>query len=287
MVLFSCSLVLFPDMLRLFSLSALSLCLLNSCLTISEFIYPGAYSCDTTESPVAERTPGGTAVSYRMADGTTLRGWLWNRGVNASLVLVYGGNCMNVGELADLAQRDSQRSYLFVNYRGYGKSEGLPSEELLIADARTVLLQVRRQLQHNGKLALLGYSLGTGVATQLAATEAVDALILVCPFDSMLEVGCHHVPLLPRLVPMDHFRSDLAAPKVLCPVTILLGERDDIVPPDNSLRLAQCFTNTQVKLLRFPCGHNDIFAQRALYPALRRALKAMEAEGSGGAKPQP
>ncbi len=264
---------MFPRSLRTTLLSLLP-CLFAGCL--SQIVYPGAYMEDAGMPPLAAQLPGGRAVAYRMADGTLLRGWLWERGAHAPLVVVYGGNCMDVGDFADLAQRDRRRSYLFVNYRGYGMSEGEPGEEELVADARALLRQVRQQMKHQGKVALLGYSLGTGVATQVAAAEAVDALILACPFDSLLAVCCHHVPLLPRLLPMDRFRSDLAAPKVRCPVTIFLGEQDTVVPPVHSERLAKCFTQAPVQLHRFPCGHNSIFGQEGVHKALRKALEAME-----------
>ncbi len=244
-------------------------------------VYYGAYFDDTSTTRVATRVPGGRQVEYRMADGTRLRGWLWDRGPRASLVVVYGGNNMNVGDLAGLAWLDRSRSYLFVNHRGFGSSEGEPCEEKLVTDAREVLRRARKQLDFPDHTALIGYSLGTGVATQVAAAEeAVDALILACPFDSVLAVGCHHVPMLPRLIPMDHFRSDLAAPKVRCPVTIFLGERDKVVPPAHTERLAQCFTATKATLHRLPCGHANIFEQRGLRRALREALEDMEAAGS-------
>ncbi len=243
-----------------------------------KIVYYGAYFDDTSTTRIAPRVPGAERVEYRMGDGTRLRGWLWDRGPRASLVVVYGGNNMNVGDLAGLAWLDRRRSYLMVNHRGFGESEGEPSEEQLVADAREVLRRTRRQLDYPAHTALIGYSLGTGVATQVAAAEKVDALILACPFDSVLAVGCHHVPLLPKLIPMDHFRSDLAAPKVRCPVTIFLGERDTVVPPAHTERLCACFTATKATLHRVPCGHANIFDQRRLRRALSDALEDMEAD---------
>ncbi len=240
-----------------------------------KFVYYGAYFGDTSHSEIAGLVPGSTEVSYRMEDGVTLRGWLWNRGSQAPLVIVYGGNNMNVGDLADLARVDRRRSYLMVNHRGFGASEGEPSEELLVADAREVLRRARRQLGQPTHTALIGYSLGTGVATQVAAGEQVDALILACPFDSILAVACHHVPLLPRILPIDHYRSDLAAPQVRCPVTVFMGEKDDIVPPAHTERLLRCFTATKVTLHTIPCGHTNIFDQASVRQQLRRALDAM------------
>ncbi len=224
-------------------------------------VFYGAYFDDTCHPTQADHMPEMERVEFCTAGGTVLRGWLKNAGPGAPLVVAYGGNNMNVGDFALLSRLAAHSSFLLINHRGYGESEGRPCEQVVVDDARQVLRHFRQQLHEPERVVVLGFSLGTGVATQVAASEPVDQLILACPFDSVLATACQHVPLLPQLIPLDHFRSDLAAPQVRCPVTIFMATQDIIVPNERTLALIPCFTHTQVQLHRVDCGHNDIIFQ--------------------------
>ncbi len=231
------------------------------CWAAPRLVFVGAYFGNTRGVTVADKLPEFTPVEFRSADGTTLRGWLRDCGQGAPLVVAYGGNNMNVGDFAGLSRLAAHSSFLLLNHRGYGESEGKPTEPLVVDDARQALRHFRQQLGMPERVTVLGFSLGTGVATQVAASEEVDQLILACPFDSVLATACQHTPLLPQYLPLDHFRSDLAAPQVRCPVTIFMATQDSIVPNERTLALLPCFTATHVQLHRIPCGHNDIIFQ--------------------------
>ncbi len=261
-------------LLTLLSLAALLLLALTpfACSYGPKIVFYGAHFGDTKGLTEADVTPGMQPISFTTEDGTTLRGWLHNRGKDAPLVVAYGGNNMNVGDFAGLAALAPHTSFLLLNHRGYGYSEGTPNEERVVGDAKAALRHYREQLGHP-RTTLLGFSLGTGVATQVAATENVAQLILACPFDSVIATGCQHISVLPHLVGIDHFRSDLAAPQVSCPVTILMGTQDTIVPNERTLALVPCFREGLVTLHRIDCGHNEMMshpdALRLLIPLLQ------------------
>ncbi len=238
-----------------------------------KLVFYGAYFDDTRVQTSADMMQDMQPVSFQTEDGTTLRGWLRHAGAGAPLVVAYGGNNVNVGCFAPFSLLASHSSFLLLNHRGYGESEGKPSEKNVVDDARQALRHFRKVLGEPERVILLGFSLGTGVATQVAACEPVDQLILACPFDSVLATGCQHVPLLPRLIPLDHFRSDFAAPLVRCPVTILMATQDMIVPNERTLALVPCFTNTHVQLHRIDCGHNDIMFQRRTLELIQPLLQ--------------
>ena len=209
-------------------------------------------------------------VSLKAEDGTALRGWFFNRGANTPLVVLYTGNAMNVGALNDLAEADTARSYLLMNYRGYGDSEGTPSEALLVQDARRCLSGARKKLGTPASVTLVGFSLGSGVATQVAAAEQVDALVLICPFDSITTVACNMVPFIPRLLPLDSWNSAHFAPHITCPVSILRAQYDSIVPPSSTDALMRAFKAVEPKVFSFECDHNDIFGMEGFTTTLRR-----------------
>ncbi len=251
----------------------LGLVYVAACLLGQRIVFYGAYLGDTRGMTLADSMPELECIRFTTADGTTLHGWLRNAGPGAPLVAVYGGNNINVGSFAGLSELAPQSSFLLLNHRGYGQSEGRPTEKLVVDDARRALRHFRRALGEPQRVILLGFSLGTGVATQVAATEAVDHLILACPFDSVLATACCHVPLLPRILPMDHFRSDLAAPQVRCPVSIFMGTQDRIVPNECTWRLIPCFRNTRVQLHRIDNGHNHVLLEQETMELLQQMLQ--------------
>jgi predicted alpha/beta hydrolase len=241
--------------------------LLASC-NFSQMVYPGK----DMELPDAACGNAGNAIIIPAEDGTRLQGWFFNRGAATPLVVMYGGNAMNVGTFASLAASDPTRSYLLMNYRGYGNSAGEPSEKQILADARYTIRYARNAMGNpEAPLCLVGFSLGTGVATQLAATENPAGLILVCPFDSMTSVACNIVPFFPRIVPMDSWKSVNYASKVRCPVTILRAKYDQVVPAESTDALIKAFPAPPV-VRQFEADHNTIFSAQGFVPAIMQAL---------------
>ena len=117
-----------------------------------------------------------------------------------------------------------------LSYRGYGGSDGKPTEDGLIADARAAY-DFARATYPDAKIVLWGESLGTGVAVALAAEKDVAAVILEAPFTSTADVAFSAYPFVPvRLLMKDQFRSDERIGKVTAPVLVMHGARDRIVP---------------------------------------------------------
>ena len=116
-------------------------------------------------------------------------------------------------------------------------------------------------------------SLGSGVAVQLAARRPLGSLGLVWPFDSLVEVACDFVPLLPRLVLRDRFDSAVAAPGIRGPLGILAAEQDSIVRPPHTQKLREAFNRDHL-YRSYPCDHNDVFAAPGFAEDLLRALPA-------------
>ncbi len=120
---------------------------------------------------------------------------------------------------------------------------------------------------------LVGQSLGSGVATQVASVRHVKKLVLLVPFDSLLETARGLFPYLPvKLLLPDHFRSDLAAPKVACPVSILAAGADEVIPPHHAKRLRDCFS-VPVSYQEFPGAmHNTIWLSPGFDKAFSQSI---------------
>jgi hypothetical protein len=214
-------------------------------------------------SPAAVGLADVEAVSFPTADGLTLRGWLL-RGLPSPArftVVVFNGNAGNRAYRGALGQalRASSCSVLLFDYRGFGGNPGTPTESGLAADARAARAFLAGRGDVNvDRLVYFGESLGTAVATRLAAEHPPAALILRSPFASMTEVGQYHYPLLPvrwllrdRFAAIDHIRQ------VRAPLLVIAGSRDAIVPVEHSRRLYEAAPSAKRLLVIDGADHND------------------------------
>jgi len=143
-------------------------------------------------TPVSE-APGAQAL-WVESQGERLKVWVVERTASRAL-LYFGGNAEDVaGNIEVFSETFPEHSLYLVNYRGYGGSSGRPSEAGLVADALAVFDHV--QARHED-LAVMGRSLGSGVAVQLAAERPVARLVLVTAFDSRVNVAREYFRWLP------------------------------------------------------------------------------------------
>jgi hypothetical protein len=190
--------------------------------------------------PLESRPPlraGVEEVAITAADGASLRGWLVGGGGSpAPLVIYFGGNAEEVSWLAEVAGEFAGWSLLLVNYRGYGESEGKPGEKQLLADALAVYDYARRHQGVNPeRIVAMGRSLGSGVAVYLATERSLRGVILVSPYDSLVEVGRRHYPYLPISLMLRHrFDSIGRAPRIDAPLLCLVAAGDRIIPTPHS-----------------------------------------------------
>jgi pimeloyl-ACP methyl ester carboxylesterase len=198
----------------------------------------------------------GEAVPFPVS-GALLQLWVVRR-PGSSAAIYFGGNAESVaGSAETFARAAPDRTWVFVNYRGYGGSTGAPSEKALVADALAVFDWLQPDHAH---IAVIGRSLGSGVAVQLAAARPVGRLVLVTPFDSLVSVGRDALPWLPvSWLAKDRFESVKYAPSVSCPTLALIAGHDEVIAPAHARRLVRAFAPGVVTAVEVPgAGHNDI-----------------------------
>jgi len=127
------------------------------------------------------------------------------------------------------------------------------------------------------RVVAVGFSIGSGVAAQLAATRKVDAIILVTPFDSLKAVAQSMYPWLP-IGPF--FSHEIDAASVLersdVPLAIVAAERDEIVPTARTDALRERVSHLVYDRTIPRAGHNDIYARSDFHHAMREALDRCE-----------
>jgi len=205
----------------------------------------------------------GESVTFDTSDGLRLGAWFFSAsGPPPHLtVLVFNGNAGNRAYRAPLAVSLHRHGLqvLLTDYRGYGGNPGAPSEAGLVADARAALAYLLSRADvDRSRIVYFGESLGAAVALQLAVEHTPAALILRSPFTSLADVGRYHYPLLPvRLLLRDRFESITRADQVRCPVLVIAGRRDTIVPIDHTRRLYDAVVAPKTFVEIPSADHND------------------------------
>jgi hypothetical protein len=167
--------------------------------------------------------------------------------------------------------------FLLVNFRGYGRSEGQPGERALFADAlRLHDWASARPDVDAARIAVMGRSLGSGVAVHLAAERPLAGVVLVTPFDSLTAVAQHHYPWLPVRWMLRHpFDSLSRAPRLQAPLLCLAAGSDRIIPSSHSARLYAAWGGPK-RWIEFPAAdHDSVATEPGYWPAIAEFLAGL------------
>jgi len=218
-------------------------------------------------SPAQAGLAEATEVTLTASDGVNVIVWdVAPRGAKPVILYFHG----NGGALQHRAGRfrkliDDGIGLVALEYRGYGGSDGSPSEAGLDADAHAAYAFAAGRYPAQ-RLVLWGESLGSGVAVSLAAEKPVGRVILEAPFTSAAAVAATHYWYMPVwLLMKDQFRSDTRIEKVTAPVLILHGVHDQVVPFTMGEQVFE-LTKAPKHIVRFlDGGHEDLDTHGALH----------------------
>ena len=196
------------------------------------------------------------------ADGATLHGWWAPVSAARGAVLILHGNAGNISHRLDYLAMFNRLGYaaLIVDYRGYGKSSGTPSEDGTYRDGEAAWRHLieARQLESRD-IVLFGESLGGGVATWLALKYPPRALILASTFTSAPDLGAQIYPWLPvRWLARIDYNNLERIPRIAAPVLIAHSKDDDIIPFSHGQALFDAAREPR-QFLELRGGHNDGF----------------------------
>ena len=181
-------------------------------------------------------------VVLRAKDGTRLCGWLLTPLVPGPrpAVMYFGGRSEEVSWVArDAGKLFPGMTVLAMNYRGYGQSHGVPAEIHMIDDGCTLFDWLAELGQVDAtRIALVGRSLGSGVAVQVAKQRPVHSVVLITPYDSILAIAKRRFRVMPIEYMLRHrFESIKYAPSLKAPTYILRAFDDDVVPHSHTDQL--------------------------------------------------
>jgi fermentation-respiration switch protein FrsA (DUF1100 family) len=201
-------------------------------------------------------------LSVPTGDGERLHAWFVEAsGARRASVLLCHGNGGNVGDRVEHARLlvDAGFDVLLFDYRGYAQSTGTPSEDGTYRDALAARQALLDQAGVNpGRIVYLGESLGGAVALWLALEHPPAGLVLQSAFTSVRDVAAFHYRLLPRVLVPDAFPSLRRIERLQCPLLVVHGEADEVVPASHGERLYAVAPEPKSLRTVPGVGHNDL-----------------------------
>ncbi len=201
-----------------------------------------------------------STVQLLAADGTRLVAWHAEPRGTKPTIVYFQGNAQGMAARWERFRLFNDQGYgvLALGYRGYSGSEGQPSEAGLLQDGRAALAYLKSKGIGRDHIIIYGESLGTGVATQLAAEAETRpaAMILESPFTSAADVARTQYWFVPvSLLMKDQFRSIDHVPQIEAPIFVMHGDADAVIPFQQGRRVFNAVTAPK-EFLRIPGGRH-------------------------------
>jgi len=228
---------------------------------------------DARRADLARRFPEAQEVFLQAKDGARLQAWHVKAG--SPMVIYFGGNAEEPSWMLEELRNAPGTSWLIVNYRGYGLSEGSPGEAALVSDALQWFdYAMTLPAAEPKRTFAFGRSLGSGVAVALAAQRPLAGLVVATPYDSLAAVAKRYYWYLPVDLLLKHrFDSIAHAPKLRQSLLCLIAGRDEVIPPVHGERLFESWGGPKRKVVLQEAGHNSSDAHAMFWPSIREFLK--------------
>jgi uncharacterized protein len=214
-------------------------------------------------------------VNIKSFDGIALNGLLFKADTAQGLVFYLHGNAGSLDSWGEVAKTYTDLNYdvFILDYRGYGKSGGkIKNQEQLYKDIQLVYDTLKEKYPED-KTIVLGYSIGTGLASKVASDNSPKLLILQAPYYSLSDLMKHIFPVVPNFILKFKFRTDQFLGKCKIPVFIFHGDKDEVIYYGSSLKLKKLYPDL-ITLITLPGqGHNGITNNRKYLLELQKLLE--------------
>ncbi|MFV2056954.1 MAG: alpha/beta hydrolase [Thiohalomonadales bacterium] len=205
-------------------------------------------------------------------ENVALKIWVLNEG-KSQAIIYFGGNAESVETSLELFEQLYPNHTVYVlNYRGYGGSTGQPSESGFYIDALHIYDKITSSYR---SISTIGRSLGSGVATYLAANRKIDRLALITPYDSIVSVASSAYPLFPvSLLIQDRYESISRAAGISAKVLVIIAELDEVILRESTEKLAASFDAQQMtKVVLAGESHNSLATNQEYIDLLKAFFK--------------
>ena len=218
-------------------------------------------------------------IGLKTPDNVSIRGWFVKNGSakRTPLVIYFGGNADELSNMIDQSQKFGNWSLALINYRGYGLSEGKPGEKEFYSDSLTIYDYFSsRSDVDSGNIVVFGRSIGTGVAVYLAKNRALNGVILVSPYDTIISLAKREFPYVPvELILKYRFDSISVATSIKVPLLVLMADEDNTVPQEYSQRLVAKWGGPHEVVLIKGKGHDNLNSSPLYWQSVNSFLDRM------------
>ena len=176
------------------------------------------------------------------------------------LIFYLHGNAGSLSSWGKVAKTYTRLHFdvFMLDYRGFGKSEGSISSQSQIFKDVQIAYDAMLKLYSENKIIVLGYSIGTGLATNLASTNNPKLLILQAPYLSLTDMMQHIFPVMPTFLLKYKFETDKYIKDCKMPIVIFHGDRDEVIYYGSSLKLKEQFKRQDTLITLIGQGHNGM-----------------------------
>ncbi len=213
-------------------------------------------------------------LNIKSTDGKYLNGLLFKADSSKGLIFYLHGNsgCINTYKKDIKTYTDLNYDVFIIDYRGYGKSEGrIKSQAQLFEDDQTSYNQLKKNYTED-KIIILGYSLGTGLASKLASTNHPKMLILQAPYYSFIYLMKQRYPLIPTFILKYKLTTNEYLKNCNMPVVIFHGDSDEVINYSSSLKLKEELKKQDTLITLNGQGHNNITDNKKYRIELKKIL---------------
>ena len=216
----------------------------------------------------------GEEVSIPVDEDVNLHA-LYHKGADAKGVVLYlHGNRGNAKRSQRQAEMFTGYGYnvLLLDYRGYGKSGGeISSIDQLYSDVQKAYDYLKRDFDES-KIILAGYSLGTGMASYLAAHNQPQRLIMIAPYVSIADLKNRIFPLIPNFLIKYPLNNNKHLEEITCPVDLLHGTEDEVIPYNSSEVLTKAYPSKTRLITLSNTGHRRAIFHNSIRDVLNEHL---------------
>lgn len=220
------------------------------------FFYPAP------QRVITEPPPGYRFVQTQTSDGLTLRAaYALARDGKPTLLFFHGnGDSISGANGATRLLVDNGYGAMLVEYRGYAGNPGSPSEEGLYRDGEGAIQWLSSQGIGAGRVVIVGNSVGSGPATEMALRHNPAALVLVSGFASLPTVVSDMRPFIPQWMVRDRYDNEAKLGRIKRPILLLHGEADRLVRPMNAMRLSKAAPDAALAMVS-GAGHELAYGE--------------------------
>jgi uncharacterized protein len=213
-------------------------------------------------------------VNIKTEDQKVLHGLLFKVASTKGLIFYLHGNAGSLDGWGGVAETYTRLQYdvFLLDYRGYGKSEGnIESEAQLFQDAQTAYNEILKRYEEE-KIVVLGYSIGTGIATRLASANRPRLLILQAPYFSLTAVMKQTFPLVPAFLLKYKLETYRYITACKMPIVLIHGDEDEVIPYSQAVKLKELLKTSDTLITIKGLGHNGMTHHEEYAGIMERVL---------------